>query len=72
MGDESPFHLVALAARDGPHLEELAAKTMSRDIEIYLMDDADLEVGPTAFATEPLDGEQRKVFSQLPLWRPVR
>jgi hypothetical protein len=37
-----------------------------------MMDDSDLEVGPTAFATVPVCRDQAKIFSQLPLWRHVR
>lgn len=63
-----PYHLIALQARDASHMQELIDKSEARDITLYVMDDSDLLVGPTAFATAPLSRSLGKLYSNLPLW----
>jgi hypothetical protein len=49
-------------------MQELIDKSEARDITLYVMDDSDLLVGPTAFATAPLSRSLGKLYSNLPLW----
>lgn len=39
-------------------------------IRQYLFTESDLGDQATAFATEPISGEKRKVFRKFPLWKP--
>lgn len=63
-----PYHLIALQARDGPHMQELIERSRANDLTLYVMDDSDLMVGPTSFATAPLPKSLGKLYSNLPLW----
>lgn len=41
-----------------------------KGIRRYLFIEPDMDGQATAFATEPISGEKRKVFRKFPLWKP--
>lgn len=65
---ESPYHLVALSVPDEPSLRAALAHA-SEHVTVYPFIEPDLGNEMTAFASEPLSGRFRRVFSKLPLWR---
>lgn len=51
-------------------LRRAAAACGMNGIRQYLFTESDLGDQATAFATEPISGEKRKVFRKFPLWKP--
>jgi len=65
---DSPYHLVALSVPDEISLRAALAHA-SRHVTVYPFIEPDLGNEMTAFASEPISGRHRKVFSKHPLWR---
>lgn len=55
---------------DEAALRSAAALSCLNGIRQYLFTESDLDNQATAFATEPISGEQRRVFRKFPLWKP--
>lgn len=55
---------------DEDALRHAAAACSLNGIRQYLFIENDLGDQATAFATEPISGEQRKAFKKFPLWKP--
>lgn len=55
---------------DEDALRRAAAACSLNGIRQYLFQESDLDDQATAFATEPISGEQRRVFRKFPLWKP--
>lgn len=51
-------------------LRQAAALSSLSGIRQYLFIESDLDNQATAFATEPISGEQRRAFRKFPLWKP--
>lgn len=55
---------------DEAALRQAAAACSLNGIRQYLFIESDLDNQATAFATEPISGEQRRAFRKFPLWKP--
>lgn len=55
---------------DEAALRQAAAACSLKGIRQYLFIESDLGDQATAFATEPVSGEQRRAFRKFPLWKP--
>jgi hypothetical protein len=61
---------VVCAVPDEAALRQAAAVCSLNGIRQYLFIEPDLDNQATAFATEPISGDQRRAFRKLPLWKP--
>lgn len=64
-----PYHLIICSAPDEPSLKKLVGDVREKDIRCVEFFEPDLGGSLTAFATEPLDLQRKKVLSWLPLWK---
>jgi hypothetical protein len=67
--DEDHPSLVVLTVPDSASLIEMSCRLSKLGITHRTFLEADLDDQPTALATEPLAGKQRRVFADLPLLR---
>lgn len=65
-----PSNLIALQVPDKQQLEQAMERFASR-VPIVPFYEPDDDQGLTAFATLPIDSEQRRHFSNFKLWRPL-
>lgn len=62
-------NMVLLEVKDREALIDIAEKLYSKKINYYSFFEPDNDLGLTSITTDPLDGEERKVFSNIRLWR---
>ena len=62
-------NMVLLEVKDREELIDLAEKLYAKKIRHYSFFEPDDDLGLTSITTDPLDGEERKVFSNMRLWR---
>ena len=62
--------MVVCTVPDEETLRLTAARASKAGIKLYMFEEDDFGDQATAFATEPIEGEARKLFKKLPLWAP--
>lgn len=64
-------HLIVLSVKDKAQLNKFNRKANKAGIRTEMFFEPDWNMGNTAFATEPIQGDARQLFSSLSLWRAV-
>lgn len=64
-----PSSLIMLQVPNKEKLEVAMARTVERGIRCEPFHEPDWDYGLTAFATEPITVDQRKVFNKYKLWK---
>lgn len=62
-------NLILFEVKNEDHLVQTKAYLESRGIDAYMFYEPDYDMGYTAIATEPIEGEDRKMFAKFNLWR---
>ena len=65
---EIPF-LILLSIRDSEHLHEAERLIEKHGIRYHKFFEPDNDLGHTSITTEPIDVDQKKIFSNYKLWR---
>lgn len=61
--------LILFEVKNEDHLVQTKAYLDSRGIDSYMFFEPDYDTGYTAIATEPIEGEDRKMFAKFNLWK---
>lgn len=64
--------LILLQVPNKEKLEVALARTIERGVRCEAFNEPDWDYGLTAFATEPIFGDRRKVFNKYKLWKAVQ
>jgi hypothetical protein len=62
-------HMVLCAIESEKELEKLSYHLEKYSIKHYMFHEPDYDTGHTAICTEPIYGEQRKLFRKFNLWK---
>ena len=68
--DGNPSYLVVLAVPNERKLMEVKEEIACHGVESAIFFEPDNEWGNTAFCTEPIQEDTRKIFKKYPLWQP--